>query len=61
MNCIQVFGFRLIRFRSSHNFFDRPKIKKINKLTKFARKAKPFQVKQFLKIVDIHGLNMETR
>ena len=59
VNCAKAFGFRLNRVSGSHHIFDHPDIQEIINLQNVNGKAKPYQVKQLLKIVERHNLNME--
>jgi len=59
VNCAKAFGFRLNRVSGSHHIFDHPEIKELINLQNVHGKAKPYQVKQLLKIVERHNLNME--
>ena len=55
----QAFGFRLSRTRGSHHIFIHPQIQELLNLQDVDGKAKPYQVRQFLKLVEKYNLRME--
>ena len=56
----EVFGFRMDRISGSHHIFVHPEIPELLNLQNVAGKAKPYQMKQLIKIVEKHNLRMET-
>jgi predicted RNA binding protein YcfA (HicA-like mRNA interferase family) len=56
---ICCFGFKLDRVSGSHNIFSNPNISEIINIQNVKGEAKPYQIKQFLKIVEIHNLKFE--
>jgi predicted RNA binding protein YcfA (HicA-like mRNA interferase family) len=56
----EAFGFRLDRISGSHHIFVHPEIPELLNLQNVAGKAKPYQMKQLIKIVEKHNLRMET-
>jgi predicted RNA binding protein YcfA (HicA-like mRNA interferase family) len=56
----EAFGFRLDRISSSHHIFLHPDVPELVNLQNVKGKAKPYQVKQLLKIIEEHNLNMES-
>ena len=56
----EAFGFKLDRISGSHHIFVHPGIPELLNLQNVAGKAKPYQVKQLIKIVEKHNLRMET-
>jgi predicted RNA binding protein YcfA (HicA-like mRNA interferase family) len=56
----EAFGFRLNRISGSHHIFVHPDISELLNLQNVAGKAKPYQVKQLIKIIEKHNLSMET-
>ncbi len=58
---VQAFGFRLARTRGSHHIFARRGIPELVNLQNVAGQAKPYQVDQFLKLVEQHGLTLQDR
>ncbi len=55
----EAFGFRLDRVSGSHHIYVHPHIPDLINLQNINGKAKPYQVKQFLKIIEQHNLHME--
>ena len=55
----EAFGFKLDRVSGSHHIFVHPGIPELLNLQNVAGKAKPYQVKQLIKIVEKHNLRME--
>jgi len=55
----EVFGFRLDRINGSHHIFVNPKVSELVNLQDVKGKAKAYQVRQLLKIIEINNLNME--
>lgn len=56
---VQAFGFRLSRVSGSHHIFTHPGIPELVNLQEVHGQAKPYQIKQFLKLVERHNLVME--
>ena len=55
----EAFGFRLDRVNGRHHIFIHPKIPELLNLQDLKGKAKPYQVKQLLQLVEIHNLQLE--
>jgi predicted RNA binding protein YcfA (HicA-like mRNA interferase family) len=55
----QAFGFRLDRVSGSHHIFVRTGIPQLVNLQDCGGKAKAYQVKQLLKLVEVHNLRLE--
>ncbi|MBU1694359.1 MAG: type II toxin-antitoxin system HicA family toxin [Verrucomicrobia bacterium] len=56
---VQAFGFRQSRASGSHHIFTHPGIPELVNLQEVRGQAKPYQIKQFLKLVERHNLVME--
>ena len=56
---LESFGFRLDRTNGSHNMFKNPKINKTINIQNIKGQAKPYQIQQFLEIVEKYKLYME--
>ncbi len=56
---IEGFGFHLSRTNGSHHIFTRPDIPELVNLQNAEGKAKPYQIRQFLKLVERHSLKLE--
>jgi len=55
----QAFGFRLSRVSGSHHIFTHPGIPELVNLQDVHGQAKPYQIKQFLKLVERYNLMLE--
>jgi predicted RNA binding protein YcfA (HicA-like mRNA interferase family) len=55
---VEAFGFRLSRVRSSHHIFEHPQIPELVNLQEKNGKAKPYQVRQFLQLVEQYDLEL---
>ncbi len=56
---LSAFGFRLSRTKGSHHIFVHPRIRGLVNLQEVDRKAKPYQVRQLLEIVERYNLGLE--
>ena len=59
VNLVQGFGFTLSRTDGSHHIFTRPGIPELVNLQNIKGQAKPYQIRQFLKLVEKHNLKLE--
>lgn len=59
VNLVEGFGFKLIRTDGSHHIFSRPGIPELVNLQDVKGQAKPYQIRQFLKLVEKHNLKLE--
>lgn len=57
--CVEAFGFHLERINGSHHIYIHADIPELINLQNVKGKAKPYQVKQLLKIIERYNLNME--
>ena len=57
--CAEAFGFRLDRIKGSHHIFVHPDIPELISLQNVKGKAKPYQIKQLLKIIEKYNLHLE--
>jgi predicted RNA binding protein YcfA (HicA-like mRNA interferase family) len=55
---IEAFGFRLSRTGGSHHLFVHPAVKEVLNLQNVNGQAKPYQIKQFLRLVEQNNLKM---
>ena len=55
---VEAFGFHLSRVRGSHHLFVHPEIAELVNFQEVHGQAKPYQVRQFLKIVERHNLQL---
>ena len=58
-NLVEGFGFRLVRVNGSHHIFGRVGIPKTINLQPDRGDAKPYQIRQFLKLVERYRLTLE--
>lgn len=56
---VEAFGFRLSRISGSHHIYVHSGISELVNLQDVGGKAKPYQVKQFLELVEFCDLQME--
>ena len=53
---VEAFGFRLLRISGGHHIFSHPAIPELVNLQEVAGEAKPYQVRQLLRLVEQHNL-----
>ena len=58
-SCAEAFGFQLDRINGSHHIFVHPDVPELVNLQNAKGKAKPYQVKQLLQIIERYNLRME--
>jgi len=56
---IEAFGFQLTRISGSHHIYTHPDVPELINLQNVGGKAKPYQIKQFLEIVERYNLQLE--
>ncbi|MEO6808286.1 MAG: type II toxin-antitoxin system HicA family toxin [Isosphaeraceae bacterium] len=56
---IEAFGFRLVRVSGSHHIFSHPAVPELVNLQEVAGEAKPYQVRQVLRLVERHNLTLD--
>lgn len=59
VSLVEGFGFRLSRTDGSHHIFTRSDVPELVNLQKVKGQAKPYQIRQFLKLVERHSLELE--
>ncbi len=55
---IEAFGFSRSRINGSHHIFIRPDIPEPINIQNYSGKAKPYQVKQFLQLIEQYNLQL---
>jgi len=55
---VEAFGFRLSRVRGSHHIFVHPQVPELVNLQNVGGKAKPYQIRQFLRLVEQYSLEL---
>jgi len=58
---IEAFGFELRRVSGSHHIYRHPQVSRPLSLQPREREAKPYQIRQFLEMVEESSLTMERR
>jgi predicted RNA binding protein YcfA (HicA-like mRNA interferase family) len=58
-NLIEGFGFRLDRVTGSHHIFVHSGISELVNLQEVKGEAKPYQIRQFLRLVERYNLRLE--
>ena len=56
---IEAFGFEYVRTNGSHNVYERKDVPEILNIQEEKGQAKPYQVKQFLVIIEKYNLKLE--
>ena len=56
---VEAFGFRLSRISGSHHIFVHSNIPELVNLQNVKGEAKPYQIRQFLKLVERYNLSLE--
>jgi predicted RNA binding protein YcfA (HicA-like mRNA interferase family) len=58
VSLVEGFGFRLARVSGSHHIFEHPDLAEMVNLQDAKGKAKPYQVRQFLELVEEYNLEL---
>ena len=56
---VEVHGFRLVRVSGSHHAFGHPQVRELLNLQPVRGEVKPYQVRQFVRLVERYDLRME--
>jgi len=56
LSLVEAFGFRLVRVNGSYHIFEHPNVPELVNLQNYKGNAKPYQVRQFLSIVEQYNL-----
>jgi len=59
VNLVRGFGFELSRTEGSHHIFFRTDIPELVNLQNVKGQAKPYQMRQFLRLAEKHNLKLE--
>jgi predicted RNA binding protein YcfA (HicA-like mRNA interferase family) len=59
--CAEAFGFYLSRINGSHHIYVHPEIDELLNLQDVKGKAKPYQVKQLLQLIEQYNLQLEEK
>jgi predicted RNA binding protein YcfA (HicA-like mRNA interferase family) len=55
---VEAFGFRLSRVKGSHHIFVHPHVRELVNIQEVKGKAKPYQIRQFLRLVELYDLEI---
>lgn len=58
VSLVEAFGFRLARVSGGHHIFEHSDVPELVNLQRMKGKAKPYQVRQFLRLVEEHHLQL---
>ena len=56
---VEAFGFELRRTSGSHHVYAHPEVRELLNLQDVRGEAKPYQIRQFLRLVERYALRME--
>jgi len=56
---VEAFGYRLARVSGSHHIFVHPDTPVLLNLQEVGGRAKPYQIRQFLRLIERYNLRME--
>jgi len=59
IHLVEGFGFSLTRVNGSHHVFAHPSIPELVNLQEVAGEAKPYQIRQLLRLVERYNLKLE--
>ena len=59
IHLVESFGFRLSRIKGSHHIFIHPEVDELINLQDVKGQVKPYQIKQFLELIEKYDLKME--
>ncbi len=59
INMVEGFGFRLDRVSGSHHIFVHPEIPELVNIQEVKGEAKPYQIRQFLRLIERYNLKLE--
>ena len=59
VNLVEGFGFAMSRVNGSHHIFTHTDIRELLNLQNVKGKAKPYQIRQFLRLVERYNMRLE--
>jgi predicted RNA binding protein YcfA (HicA-like mRNA interferase family) len=59
VNLVGAFGFRLARTEGRHHIFVHPEVPELVNLQEVRGQAKPYQIRQFLRLIERYRIPME--
>lgn len=57
--CAELYGFELDGISGSHHIFKHKDVNEVLNLQNVKGKAKPYQIKQFLKLIEVYNLKFQ--
>lgn len=61
VHLVEGFGFKLIRTSGSHHIFGHPEVPELVNLQNVGGQAKPYQIRQFLRLVERYNIKLEEK
>jgi len=58
---VEALGFQLERVAGSHHIFSHPEIPEVANIQEVGGEAKPYQIRQFLRLVERYNLKLEDK
>ncbi len=58
---VEAFGFRFSRISGGHHIFTHPEIAELVNLQNVKGQAKPYQIKQFLRLIEKYNLELKEK
>lgn len=55
---VEAFGFRQSRVSGSHHIYTHPQVNELVNLQNVSGQAKPYQIRQFLRLVEMYDLEL---
>ena len=59
INLVEGFGFKQMRVTGSHHIFAHPGVQELVNLQEVKGEAKPYQIRQFLRLIERNNLKLE--
>jgi predicted RNA binding protein YcfA (HicA-like mRNA interferase family) len=59
ISLVEGFGFKLLRVSGSHHIFGHPAIQEMVNLQEACGQAKPYQIRQFLRLIERYNIRLE--
>jgi predicted RNA binding protein YcfA (HicA-like mRNA interferase family) len=59
VHLVEAFGFHLSRIKGSHHIFVHPDVDELVNLQNINGEAKPYQIKQFLELIEEYDIKLE--
>ena len=59
VDCAEAFGFRLSRINGSHHIYVHANVPELVNLQNVNEQAKPYQIRQLLRLIERYNLHME--